>query len=190
MRLKDESKKLAIYHAAIEVVNTDGVEKASMSKIARLAKVSPSTIYVYFDNKSDMINKLYLMVKRETSLAMFKNLNGKLDVEEAGRTWKKNFFHYLINNPAKLSFLEQFYQSPSIYSETEEEARSYFAPLRDLYERSVKEGKVKKYPLPVVRAFSFDPIMSLARIHLSGELEIDDELLEQALDISHAALQA
>ena len=71
MRHKDENKRLSIYNAAMEVVNTSGVEKASMSKIANAAGVSASTIYVYFENKSDMINKLYLMVKEELGTSLF-----------------------------------------------------------------------------------------------------------------------
>ncbi|MDB4867155.1 MAG: TetR family transcriptional regulator [Cohnella sp.] len=39
-----------------------------MSKIAKKAGVSASTIYVYFENKEDMLNKLYLSIKKKMSL--------------------------------------------------------------------------------------------------------------------------
>ena len=58
MRIKDEDKVIRIYQAAIKVVNSDGFQGSSMSKIAKQAGVSPATIYLYFENKDDMIKKL------------------------------------------------------------------------------------------------------------------------------------
>ena len=97
MRTKDENKRVAIYHAAMDVVNDKGVDNASMSIIAKAAGVSSSTIYVYFKNKADMINKLYLMAKQESSLAMFSDLNADMSVEEAMKSWMRNFYHYLVD---------------------------------------------------------------------------------------------
>ncbi|MEY2194631.1 TetR/AcrR family transcriptional regulator [Neobacillus sp. BF23-41] len=43
-----------------------------MSKIAEKSNVSSSTIYVYFENKEDMLNKLYLTFKKKMSQRIFK----------------------------------------------------------------------------------------------------------------------
>lgn len=86
MRHKDENKRLSIYNAPMEVVNASGVEKASMSKIANAAGVSASTIYVYFDNRSDMINKLYLMVKEALGASLFIDITDEMSVETASKS--------------------------------------------------------------------------------------------------------
>jgi len=57
MRLKDEDKISRIYRAAIQVINKDGFQGSSMSKIANEADVSAATIYLYFENKDDMLKK-------------------------------------------------------------------------------------------------------------------------------------
>ncbi|MCZ8522715.1 helix-turn-helix domain containing protein [Paenibacillus mucilaginosus] len=59
MRHKDENKNEAIFKATIQLLNEIGFSDISMSKIAKRAHVSPSTIYVYFENKEDMLSKLY-----------------------------------------------------------------------------------------------------------------------------------
>ena len=67
MRYKDEHKKEAIYEATILLLNKEGFSSTSMSKIAKHAGVSASTIYIYFKNKDDMLKKLYLDTKPELS---------------------------------------------------------------------------------------------------------------------------
>jgi AcrR family transcriptional regulator len=189
MRHKDENKRLSIYNAAMEVVNDSGVEKTSMSRIANAAGVSSSTIYVYFENKSDMINKLYLMVKEELGASLFIDITEEMSIETASKSWMTKYFYFLIHNPLKLSFLEQFHNSPSISPETEAKGLEYFAPLFRLHERAVREGSVKNYPAPLLRAFIFEPIMSLARSHINHELEVDKDMLENALNMTWSAIK-
>jgi len=187
--MKDDNKRIAIYHAAMDVVNENGVDNASMSTIAKAAGVSSSTIYVYFKNKVDMINKLYLMAKQESSLAMFSDLSEEMSVEEATKSWMRNLYQYLIENPAKLSFLEQFHTSPTITEKTRKAGLKYFAPVIDIQQRALHTQAMKSLPLPLVRAFTFDPIMSLARTHLQGEYIIDADILEKALEMSWGSIK-
>ncbi|MFJ5760843.1 TetR/AcrR family transcriptional regulator [Neobacillus sp. NPDC093182] len=46
MRHKDEKKNESIFQAAIDLINEIGLAETSMSKIAKKANVSSSTIYV------------------------------------------------------------------------------------------------------------------------------------------------
>ena len=82
MRHKDDNKREAIRNAAIELITTIGFADTSMSKIAKAANVSPATIYVYFENKEDLLNQIYLMVKREISEAMLAGYDDGLPVED------------------------------------------------------------------------------------------------------------
>ncbi len=62
MRHKDDNKHQAICDAAIGLITANGFADTSISKIAKVANVSPATIYVYFENKEDLLNKVYLFV--------------------------------------------------------------------------------------------------------------------------------
>jgi len=54
---KSVDKRNSLIQATIELVNNDGFNATPMSKIAKMANVSPATIYLYFDNKQDLVNK-------------------------------------------------------------------------------------------------------------------------------------
>ena len=75
MRHKDENKKESITIAAIQLINEIGLAETSMSKIAKRAGVSSATIYVYFENKNDMIKKLYLTIKKDMQQRVFNGID-------------------------------------------------------------------------------------------------------------------
>ena len=183
MRTKDENKKQAIYRAAMELVNSNGLAGTSMSKIARAAGVSASTLYVYFENKEEMLNVLYLMAKEESSTAIFDGFDQEADVEQALRIYLRKHFHFMQENPVVFSFFQQFYSSPTISAEVREEGLRYYQPLLDVYARGVAEGRVQEAPLSLVHAFSLGPIESLVQAHRIGELVVDDVMLERAIDM-------
>ena len=63
IRQKCDKKRKALLNATLNLVNNNGFHDAPMSKIAKIAEVSPATIYIYFENKQDLINQLYLEIK-------------------------------------------------------------------------------------------------------------------------------
>jgi AcrR family transcriptional regulator len=61
-----------------------------MSKIAKMAKVSPATIYLYFENKQDLVNKTYIEVKAKYTEYAFKNYNQNMSVQVGfEHIWKR-----------------------------------------------------------------------------------------------------
>src|ERR1700719_4973660 len=61
-RALSEDKRTAILEAATEVVATLGLS-APTAKIARGAGVAEGTLFTYFANKDELLNRLYLELK-------------------------------------------------------------------------------------------------------------------------------
>lgn len=59
MKLKKEEKRKAIISAAIKIFSEKGFHAAKISEIAKLAKVSDGTTYIYFKNKDDLLLKTF-----------------------------------------------------------------------------------------------------------------------------------
>ena len=59
MRTRDQKKYDAIVRSSIELTNKFGLSGISISKIAKKANVSPATIYIYFENKEDLLTVIY-----------------------------------------------------------------------------------------------------------------------------------
>ena len=184
MRSKDEKKEQAIYDAAIQLITANGFADTSMSKIAKAADVSAATIYVYFENKEDMLNKTYTHVKREIAAALGKGLQPKLTVEEAFKVIWNNFYKYAVKNSVKFSFTEQFANSPLVDRVHKEEAMSYFQTLFEWFERGKREKIFKDVQAEIFAAFAFAPLIGLVKQHFCGEVVLDTKLLKTVYEIT------
>jgi len=158
--MTSSDKKTAIRKAAIRLINSLGLAGVSMSKIAKEANVSPATIYLYFENKEDMINELYLGLKYEMSLKYFKDFDPKMPIKEGFKKLWYNLVDYVQNNPENFSFIEQYHNSPLINNFSKEKIASYFEPLNNLFERGIKEGVIKNHSFGMLHIFSCIPILN------------------------------
>jgi AcrR family transcriptional regulator len=163
MRTLDEEKRERIGNAAIRLINTIGFADVSMSKIAKKAGVATSTIYLYFDNKQDMLNKLYLMVRSDFSYALRKGYVSSFPVEDSMRGIYFRIIKYFEENPHHSSFMEQFASSALIHGINREEEAEYFYFLVQLIDRGIQGGLLKNTSTSTIGSFLFYPIVH--RIH-------------------------
>jgi len=57
--MKDENKHQKILHAAIKIFSEKGFYNSRVSEIAKEANVADGTIYLYFENKDDILISLF-----------------------------------------------------------------------------------------------------------------------------------
>jgi AcrR family transcriptional regulator len=184
VRVKDDKKEKAIFDAAIRLITANGFADTSMSKIAKEAGVSPATIYVYFENKEDMLNKTYAHVKREMSAALMKGLKPEFSVAEAFKIIWHNFHKYSVTNSVRFSFTEQFANSPVVDSVRKEEGMSYFLPLFEWFELGRREKIFKDISHELFAAFAFAPLIALTKQHFCGDIVLDQKTLKKAFEMS------
>jgi AcrR family transcriptional regulator len=189
MRYRDDKKEAAICDAAIRLITANGFADTSMSKIARAAAVSPATIYVYFENKEDLLNKLYSLVKQEMGAELAKGVGPLLSVKKSFRVVWDNFYRYAINNPIRFAFTEQFANSPLVDRICKEESMTYFHPLVELVERGKSEKVFKNLPLEILTAFTFAPLIGLIKQHFSGEIVLDEKMVAAVYDLAWDAVK-
>jgi AcrR family transcriptional regulator len=187
VRHKDDTKQQAISDAAIELITANGFADTSMSKIAKAANVSPATIYVYFANKEELINKIYLFVKQEMSTELLKGVKKNLSVAEAFQIIWKNFYNYALANPVRFAFTEQFANSPLVES-CKAESMNYFQPLHALFLRGKEEKIFKDISLEIFIAFTFAPLTGLIKEHFGGVIDLDETALATTFEIAWDAV--
>jgi AcrR family transcriptional regulator len=183
-------------HSIIGDSRTDAKELAGVrqTQLCRLlaipgplplaANVSPATIYVCFESKEDLLNQIYLMVERETSEALLAGYDDRLSVEEGFRLIWENGFRYMLTNPTRFAFSEQFMNSPLVNRVSEEAGSEYFRAIVSLFERGKQEGIFKDIPQSLFVAFFYAPPLMLGKQHQNGEVSLDRELRQKALEFT------
>lgn len=189
MRHKDENKSEAIFQATIELLNEIGFSDISMSKIAKRANVSSATIYVYFENKEDMLAKLYLSVKEKLGRQMLSGLVPGMDTREFCERLMRNTLGFIMDNKDYFLFLDQFSTSPLIDKLCLEALDTMFAPLHEFAEEGKRRGELKPLNNSFLLAYCYFPVTLLAKAHFKGQLAASEENVMQMLRMSWDAVR-
>ncbi len=184
MRSQLKDKERAVLEATLELINNSGFHASSMSKIAKMANVAPATIYLYFENKQDLINKLYMQIKSEMSHYAFQNYDKKLSVKEGFRLIWNNIAHYKTTHVKEAMFLSICDISPMIDEDTKGKGLQHLQPLIDLCERGQKEGVLKDYSLYLLYAFAVNPLSYLVAKNQDKEFVLDKNVLKKAYEMA------
>ncbi len=180
MRPRDERKEQAICDASISLITSKGLADTSMSMIARKAKVSPATIYIYFTNKEDLLNQLYYRLKRALRKKVFTGYESFLPLDQAFETTWENMYNYFLTHPEHFAFLEQFDHSPLVLRINEEEGNTYYQPIYELFEKGKRNRMIRDLPNEVLLSFTFHPMIQLVKFHNTGAFSMNDHELSSA----------
>lgn len=182
MRIKDENKKEAIVSATIQLINEIGFANVSMSKIAKTAGVSASTLYIYYENKEDMFQKVYIDVKKQMIRACNQGINKDEPVKHSVRKFCKNLLEFMREYKEYFLFIEQSSNSPLISPTLYKEIETLSREAYGIFERGIKEGILKSASPVLLLGFCFYPITQLYKENCKQETllgDIDFELVFQ-----------
>jgi len=184
IRQKCDKKRADLLNATLHLVNNHGFHAAPMSKIAKMAEMSPATIYIYFENKQDLINQLYLEMKALFSSFAFKNYNEEKCVKESFKQIWFNIANFKLNQVEESNFLSQCDNTPIIDEEIKREGLKHLQPLVDLWERGIQEGVIKKVSPYLLYAFTIYPLAFLTNSQYKNNCPLNEEKLKDAFNIA------
>ncbi len=186
---KSIDKRNALVRATIQLVNDNGFHATSMNKIAKMANVSPATIYLYFENKQDLVNKTYIDVKAEYTKYAFANYNEKMSVAEGFEIIWKRIADFKLKESENAMFLAQCDNTPIIDEPSLQEGIRHLQPLLDLWERGKKEGIIKPLSNYLLYAYAINPLSFLMMSQNRGAFQLDKNQLEDAYQAAWSSIK-
>lgn len=185
-------KREAILQATLELVAEHGFHGAPCSMIAERAGVAAGTIYRYFENKDVLINELYNELEKQINAALMVDMQQDQTVRARFVHLYTGLLKFFIAYPLKFRYVEQFHNSP--YGTAFRKERLLGKPedrgmYVELFERGVEEGLIKNLPRPVLCDLAFGPTISVARNHILGFVELDEQLMDRVVEACWDALK-
>ncbi|MGI6453096.1 MAG: TetR/AcrR family transcriptional regulator [Syntrophomonadaceae bacterium] len=185
MRKKDEEKLQSIREAVIKLLLKEGFQGASIAKIAKEAGISPATIYIYYQNKDDMLRDVY----RQYGEHMYEHLINRISDDMSGEllleTLVRSYYEYITRNKEAFYFVEQYASCPALVSDCEE--MEGCAQMGLLFDQLKLRKIIKKVDNTVIIAILFNPIKNIAVKHFkqdgNAELALNEliKLIQDAL---------
>ncbi|MBO3098171.1 TetR/AcrR family transcriptional regulator [Gelidibacter pelagius] len=186
---KSIDKRNALIDATITLVNNAGFHATPMSKIAKMANVSPATIYLYFENKQDLVNKTYIDVKAQYTAFAFKDYKETMSVEEGFEHIWKRIADFKLNASESAMFLSQCDNTPIIDEPSLQEGIKHLQPLLNLWKRGKAEGIIKPISDYLLYAYAINPLSFLMTAQKRGTFKLDEKQIEEAYEAAWSSIK-
>lgn len=175
MRTKDLEKQKRIKDAMISLILKEGINGASVAKIAREAGVSPATIYVYYNSKEDMLAEVFSEYARSSYRYLSRSIDSGMSGEALIETLIRSTYAYALEHEEIFSFVEQCSCCPTIQESVG--MHECCMDLFDLIHAYQRKGVMRTYSDQNLSAVLFEPVKYMA-MNRSSYLHPDAALEE------------
>ena len=149
-RPRNEHRRDAITAAATRVIAAHGLS-APTALIAKEAGVSNGSLFSYFDSKADLLNQLFVDLKREMGSAAFDGLPQSEPLAQLEYLWSR-WVRWASEVPEKRRALAQLSVSDEINEQSRALGHQAMAGVADILERVRANGPMRDAPLALAAA--------------------------------------
>lgn len=178
------TKKEKIIKTALGLIVEQGIQATPMSQVSKESGIAIGTIYHHFKSKNEMVNEIYVFLKKELSLALSVAPENADDYEITFAQYWKIIYHFYCQNPQHFKFIQTFIYSPLITDKTREDSKQYYLPLIDFFQKGIKEGVIKPLDILLVSEMVYGNIVTLVQINLQKIITVNKKIINQAVAIS------
>lgn len=189
MRKRDFEKENLVKKVAIDLIGKGGFENFSVNKLAKACKVSVATLYIYYQDKEDLITQLVIEEGKKMGAAMVEEFDPESSFENGLRKQWENRYRYMMANPGISKFFEQLRSSAYYENFMSAFMEDVLSQLSRFNENIIVRGEVNRMPIEVYWVMAFAPLFALIKFHNDGRglngkpFVITDEIVWEAFDI-------
>lgn len=152
MRVKDESKRIAIIENTLEIVYHQGFSGVKMATLAKKTNISVSTLYVYYKNKEDLIVSIASEIFDRESKRSVESSKDDLPFKLKLKSFWLHWINFSVNNKYEMNFIMLVKQSPYYNLIPKAVIASKRRIGADLLELGKKEGLIKNETNEILEA--------------------------------------
>lgn len=149
----------------MEIVVKEGLEGFSMHKLAAGVGISVNTIYLNFNNKEDLIIKVYHGVVKKMEEVLLEGFNPEMDFATGLKLQWKNRLRYFMKYPLHIEFTEQIRHSPIYEKVMGLQGKKFTSTMEQFYERAIKNKELIRFPLEIYWSLAYAPLFQLLKFH-------------------------
>jgi AcrR family transcriptional regulator len=184
--MKDDDKQQRIKQAVMKLILEEGFAGTSISKIARLAGVSPATVYIYYENKEEMLKDIYTEYSGDIFSYLVRCVDAGMPAGYFIDTLMRNYYSYISEHEEIYSFVDQFSHCPALACQCG--IRSGMCELFDLLDERKRRGEICACSDENIVALMFYPVKAIAMEHHVSESHKEERLAEMIRMIQQALL--
>lgn len=178
MRNKDESKRLRIQQACIDMVFDIGIEGVSAGKIAKNAEVSPASIYVYYENMIDMLQSINNDIIVHYFTEISKSLNLKKSVKDNFYALWNAAYVYCTINYKEFIFTSRISNTCVVDLKKKISIPEHHQSISGFLNQAIDEKKIKPLSVECFIYIAFTPFYGILKTNIENNvIHLEDDIL-------------
>lgn len=149
-RPRSEDKQDAILAAAIQVIAERGLAGTPTSAISKAAGVAEGSLFTYFKTKDELVNRLYLEIKRELAGVLLDGFPGQAGAKEQFQHVWERYADWGVAQQAKKSVMDQLNVSTQISAESRAVGAAPFVALEAVVKANIAAKILRDYPVALI----------------------------------------
>ena len=171
MRVRDIDKEKLVIANAIDQIVQDGFQGFSMNKLAKACNISVATLYIYYKDKDDLIQKIGATVAIEFFTSTIKNFSPEMSFEEGLWIQWVNRADFTMKYPKKVAFFEIIKHSP--HGEIILNSTTRFSDFRlimnEFNNNAIRNNELISMAFEAFWAVAYGPLYTLLNFHTDGK---------------------
>ena len=169
MRTRNADKESLVKHEAIEMLVRDGFQGFSMNKLALACGVSVATLYIYYRDKDDLIQKIGAEIGKQFMAKTLQGFNPQMGFAEGLRKQWENRADFALKFPKEVACYEIIRHSRHGDDIVEESLKGFKAAMGDFTHNAIKNKELISVSVEVFWSIAYGPLYTLLRFHEEGK---------------------
>jgi TetR/AcrR family transcriptional repressor of multidrug resistance operon len=174
-----------ILAATLKLLASRGFHGFSIRDVAKEAGVATGTVYLYFEDREDLIKKLHSQIIATVGEEVFIAVEKDMSLYQQFQGMCRRFWSLFQQQPEMILSKGQFDHLPAdLLRSRHEEAKVVLEPLFTFFIRGREQQVLKNFPDEILFSLAFEPYFEIARKSLQGFVAVDEAMLEQIIHAS------
>ncbi|PKB15576.1 TetR/AcrR family transcriptional regulator [Flavobacterium sp. 5] len=194
MRTRDINKEEIVKQKAIEMLAKKGIEGFSMNRLAKDSEISVATLYIYYSDKDDLIQKLGIEIGQDFFHEMGKDFSSTMPFKEGLRKQWENRARFAKKNPLKVACWELLSHSSYRDLILTESLANFKIIMTQFFQNAVTKKELVPISPEVFWSIAYGPLYSLLRFENEGKnfsgkpFKLTKEATEESFELVIKAL--
>jgi len=194
MRTRDVNKEAAVKKEAVKLLAKDGFEGFSMNKLANACGISVATLYIYYEDKDDLIKKLGVEIGEKFFNETIKDYSPKMSFKEVLRKQWENRARFGLKYPDEVACYEIILHSTHgeyVFAHT---TGKYTNAMKSFFMNAYERNELSPASTEVFWAVAYGPLYTLLRFHTEGKaiggkpFKLTNKIMDEAFELTLKAL--
>jgi AcrR family transcriptional regulator len=169
MRTRNADKEQLVKQQAIEMLVAEGFQGFSMNRLAKVCGISVATLYIYYQDKDDLIKKIGVEIGRNFFCEMLKDFSPAMSFKEGLQKQWENRARFALKYPSEVACFEIIRHSTHGDYILKESLKDFKSIMGDFFHNAVRKKELVPVSLEVFWSVAYGPLYTLLRFHSEGK---------------------